>query len=133
MSILQTEARIDFAATALSTLCLVHCLVLPVTLALLPLSLGWLEDEWIHRVLVLVAVPVSGLAIFASLKGNEGPLFPLAALTGLTLLASAAFAESFHEYEVPVTVAGALTLAAAHIVRWTMRHRHNHDNTEGPG
>ena len=123
MTTLQTDAKLDFVAATLSTACLVHCLALPILVAILPLSMTWLENEWIHRMLVLVALPVSGVAIASSFQRKEGPAFPLAAAGGLGLLVVAAFVEALHDYEVPVTVAGSLLLAAAHIGRWTTRHR----------
>ena len=123
MTTLQTDAKLDFVAATLSTACLIHCLALPILVAILPLSMTWLENEWVHRLLVLIALPVSGVAIANSLRREEGLAFPLAAVGGLALLIVAAFIEALHDYEVSVTVAGSLLLAAAHIGRWSTRHR----------
>lgn len=115
---------IDVSAAALSALCLIHCLAIPVVVALLPLGAVWLENEYLHRILVLTALPVSGYAIVASRIQREGVLFCLAATIGLCLLTIAAFVEAMHDYETIGTVAGALTLGAAHIGRWFgRRHR----------
>ena len=122
MTTLQSDAKLDFVAATLSTACLVHCLALPILVAFLPLSMTWLESEWIHRMLVLVALPVSGVAIASSLQREEGPAFPLAAAGGLGLLVVAAFVEALHDYEVPVTVVGSCLLGVAHIARWSTRH-----------
>lgn len=115
---------IDVSAATVSALCLIHCLAIPVVVALTPLGAVWLENEYLHRILVLTAVPVSGYAIVASLVQGEGILFPLAAMIGLGLLTIAAFAEAMHDYETIGTVAGAITLGVAHIGRWSgRRHR----------
>ena len=119
----RNAAALDASAVALSTLCIIHCLFLPVVTAVLPLSAMWLEQEWVHDVFVLTALPISGYAIFVSLKRREGIGFGLAASVGLALLCAAAFLESIHDYEVPVTVMGGVVLAFAHLLRWYGRHR----------
>ena len=52
-------ARLDLCAAGLSTLCLVHCLALPLLTSLLPLAAQSVGSPLVHRILVAVAVPVS--------------------------------------------------------------------------
>ena len=52
-------ARLDLYAVGLSTLCLLHCLALPVLVALMPMAAQAAESELVHRALVVAAVPVS--------------------------------------------------------------------------
>ena len=78
----------------------------------------WLESEYLHRILVLAALPISGYAIVVSLIYRESVRFCFAATFGLCLLTIAAFVEPVHDYETILTVTGALTLAVAHIGRW---------------
>ena len=120
----RSAAALDVSAVTLSTLCVIHCLALPVLTAMLPLGVTWLENEWVHRAFVLLAVPVSGSAIYTSLVNREGSAFPLAATIGLLLLGAAAFVEALHDWETVLTSAGALILAFAHVGRWVGRHRH---------
>lgn len=110
---------LDAAAVSLSTLCLIHCLALPVLAAMLPVAGVVAEAEWLHRLFVLAAIPVTGLAIARSLAPGVRWGFILAALTGLALLTAAAFLEALHDVETPVTVLGASILAGAHIWRWS--------------
>jgi len=116
-------AVIDFSAITLSGLCVVHCLALPLFAAFLPLAGAWSEAEWVHKLFVALALPLSGFAIVRGLSGPDWKVFVGFAVAGLSLLFAAAFVEALHELETPLTVAGALMLALAHIWRW-MRHGH---------
>ena len=120
---LASSRAIDASALTLSGLCLVHCLALPLIAAFLPLAGAWAEDEWVHKVLVLLAVPISVFAIARSFGQATGYAFIGLALTGLALLTAAAFVETLHDLETPLTVCGALILASAHIWRWTRHAR----------
>ena len=104
----------DTSAIGLSTLCLVHCLALPIVAAGVPVLASAAEAEWVHRAFVLLAVPIS----FMAMARGGGRVFTGLALVGLSLLITGAFVEQLHDYETPLTVAGALTLAFAHIFRW---------------
>ena len=46
-------ATVDGFAISLSGLCLVHCLVLPVVSAGLPIVGAWAEAEWLHKAFVV--------------------------------------------------------------------------------
>ena len=109
---------LDGAAIGVSTLCIIHCLALPVLVVLLPALAVVSELEWVHRALVLVAVPVSLFAMMR-LQGVEGRhLISALIVVGLSLLIAGAFVHALHDYEVMLTVAGALVLSVAHIWRW---------------
>lgn len=98
-----------------------HCLVLPLLSAFLPLAGALSEIEWLHQGFVLTALPITLLAIGQSRRCGEPIAFAVLALLGLGLLAIAAFAESIADYEVLLTTVGALLLAAAHAWRWLRR------------
>ena len=118
-----SAARMDLYAVGLSTLCVLHCLALPVLVALLPVAAQASESELVHRVLVIVAVPVSLRVIWTTrpVKGNR--LFVSAALVGLGLLLLAAFVEAVSPYEELITVAGAALLGSAHLWHWIRKCR----------
>lgn len=110
---------LDASAIGLSSMCLIHCLALPVMSAFLPLAGVWAEAEWIHQLLVLIALPITGMAIAQSLKTGVRILFIVPAVIGLSLLFAAGFVEQLHDFETQLTTIGAILLAAAHIWRWT--------------
>ena len=114
-------ARLDLCAVGLSTLCVIHCVALPVLVALLPAIGQAAESELVHRILALAAVPVSLRVIWKTRPVNRNRLFIGAALLGLGLLLLGAFAEAFSAYEEPITVAGGVFLASAHLWHWLRR------------
>ena len=65
-------ARLDLCAAGLSTLCLLHCLALPLLVAVMPLVAQAADNELVHRVLVILALPVSLRVIWKTLplEGN---------------------------------------------------------------
>lgn len=116
----QAASALDGAALGLSGLCLVHCLAMPALAAALPLLGPWVEAEWVHALLVLVAVPVAAAALLRPGHGlrPSGALIALA-LSGAVLLALGAFGPPAHERTA--TVSGSLLLAAAHLLNWRRR------------
>jgi hypothetical protein len=118
---------VERAAIGASMLCLVHCLALPLLLAALPALSGVLHlPESIHLWILLFAIPSSLLALLSGRAGH-GLSYPIAiGVAGLILLGIGAIPLSRSAFETPVTVAGSLMLAAAHILNWRLRHTHHH-------
>ncbi|MFY8100675.1 MAG: MerC domain-containing protein, partial [Allorhizobium sp.] len=79
----------DGVAMSLSGLCLLHCLALPVLAVGLPFLSVVAEAEWVHWLLVALAVPASALALLGSDGRRAGPLV-LGATLGLSLLIAGA-------------------------------------------
>jgi len=108
----------DFSAMTLSGLCLIHCLALPVLAVILPVAGIWAEAEWVHKLFVVVALGISGALIARAVHTGGRWLFVALAALGLVVLGLSAFIEALHDYETPLTVVGAVTLASAHILHW---------------
>ncbi|MEM9054961.1 MAG: MerC domain-containing protein [Pseudomonadota bacterium] len=108
-------AAIDGAAITLSGLCLVHCLALPLVSASLPIAGIWADAEWLHKAFVVAALPFSALALRA--RPVNWAVIGLIVL-GLVLLVLGAFVEPLHDYEVQLTVIGAVALSTGHALRW---------------
>lgn len=113
----------DAVAAAISGICLVHCLLLPVGLGLAPAvsaQLGgfWHGPEWLHWALILVAAPISVHALWRG-HGVHGDAWPwrLAAL-GFVSLAAGALAHPFGHWEQVLTTTGAALLVLAHWRNW---------------
>lgn len=114
----------DASAIGLSLLCLIHCLLLPVAAALLPMLAIWSEAEWVHLLFVALAAPLAGLALWRSHRQHPLPrLLVLLAVLGLGGLLSGALGWPRESLETPLTVAGSLLLATAHIWNWHRRPR----------
>ena len=114
-------ARLDLYAIGLSTLCVLHCVALPVLVALMPVAAQAAESELVHRVLVVAAVPVSLRVIWKTRPANGNRLFVSAVFLGLGLLLLAAYMEAVSPYEELVTVAGGVLLSSAHTWHWMRR------------
>ena len=112
---------LDGSAVGLSFMCLIHCLALPVMSAFLPLAGVLAEAEWIHQLLVLLALPITALAIARHRKTKVAFSFIAPAVLGLSLLLAAAFVEPLHDSETLLTTVGAILLASAHLWRWRRR------------
>ena len=118
---MKTFTYIDGAGLSFSTLCIIHCLFLPFLGTSLPI-LGLLSEyEWIHKSLVIMALP---LALSLITTTERLGLQILATLGAITLFA-AAFIPQFHDVETAMTVAGGFFLALAH-TRRLMKRRHPH-------
>lgn len=114
-------AAIDGVAISLSSLCLIHCLILPILSASLPSIVGmWAEAEWLHKSFVVAALPFAGLAL-ASRHAKMG--IRVLIVSGLTFLVAAAFYEPLHDHEVLLTVIGGVLLASGHALRWMRSYR----------
>ena len=111
--------QLDLYAAAMATLCLLHCLALPILLATLPLSLFVIDNHWFHQLIVVLAAPATLWIIYSA---RPGRLFTVAAVCGLALLLIGAFVETLEIYEEPLTIAGSILLGSAHLTRW-LRHR----------
>jgi hypothetical protein len=115
---------LDAAGAALSSLCLVHCLALPLLALLMPaaVALGGHahgDDHGLHLLFVALALPVSLLAFRRGLRlhDEKGPL--MLALAGFALMLAGAFA---HGLSVQLlTVCGGLLVAGAHLRNWRLQ------------
>ncbi|MET0310055.1 MAG: MerC domain-containing protein [Sphingomonas sp.] len=128
---LVAQARADWierVAFSAAMLCLVHCLALPIALAALPaLSKALSLPENIHLWLLALAVPASTWALVSGGMGRATRAPLLLGAFGLMLLALGAIVFAQSAAETPVTVAGSLLLALAHVMNWRLRHaRHRH-------
>ncbi len=113
----------DHAAIGLSGVCVVHCLLLPLAAAFLPLLSAWAEAEWVHLLFVAIAIPLTTAALWRSHRRRPLPAaIVLLASAGLALLTLGAFGWPLHALETPLTVAGALLLAGGHL--WNLRRQH---------
>ena len=118
---------LDGAAAVMSSLCLVHCLLLPLALALSPMLAVGVADELahgpvgVHWLLIGLAAPVS---IHALRRGSEAHhrRYPwLLALLGFALMAAGALAHGLGPIEPVLTVLGGLVVAFAHWRNWKAR------------
>lgn len=113
MPITRAATFADTCAIGLSTACLAHCLALPLAASLLPLFGAWAEAEWVHWLFVSLAAPLSLWALTQSRPLSRTAI--VLAPVGLAFLVMGAAGVPSHQMETPMTVAGGLILAVAHL------------------
>lgn len=111
--------RLDRLALLFSAVCLVHCLLLPVAVTLLPiLGATLFTHEQFHQIMLLVVLPTSLGAFALGCREHRQSSVAVIGGIGLTLLIIAAFAVGSawgdHAEQV-ITIIGGLVLAVAHI------------------
>jgi hypothetical protein len=106
----------------LSGICLVHCLALPMVLAIAPWIVpGLLRGESFHLWAVGLALPVSAAGIGWGLRRHGSRYVLVPATAGLLSMAAGALLAPAERSEVLLTVAGASSLALAHLWNWRLR------------
>ena len=110
---------LDKLALSASALCVLHCLVVPISLLLFPsATLGFFGDESFHKMLLTVIIPISIVALFLGCRKHKKKSVFLYGFTGMAVLGIAAIwghdllGESG---EIALTLMGTLTLSYAHV------------------
>jgi hypothetical protein len=121
----------DHIAIALSSICIVHCLALPILVALLPvLALSWGNDGHFHALMLWFVVPTSLLGFAFGFHAHRGKAIVLLGATAIAVLAFVAFRG--HDVwsattETLVNVAASVLLAVAHWKNFrAVRRAHHH-------
>lgn len=113
---MELAVKSDRAATALSALCIVHCLALPVLASVMPFLTVVADADWLHWLFAgLAAIISASVPIRDVLARTPGFLVP--AGLGISFLIAGLFAEQLGSNETVLTVIGGLLVAFAHIRR----------------
>ena len=110
------RALFDKIAVGLSGLCLLHCLLLPFVVAVLPF-LGQFDDDHLHAEMLIFVIPVSVVALAVGFRRHGRVRVILAGTAGLTILTLGAFI--VHDLyglfaDRMMTVSGSMVLAYTH-------------------
>ncbi len=106
---------LDRVAVGLSGLCIVHCILSVLVVAMLSGAGTFLTDPIIHRVGLFGAVVLATVALGQGFRAHRALLPALVGLVGIGLMTLGLFAP--HGWgEVAATVAGVSVLATAHLM-----------------
>jgi len=109
------RGRLDRAGMILSSLCAVHCVLGIVIVAGLGLGGGILLDPAIHRIGLLLATIIAGVAIgVGALQHRRAAPF-VVAMTGLTFMGGGLAVDHGIE-EAVLTIIGVTLVAAGHVL-----------------
>ena len=109
------RGRLDRVGIALSCLCAIHCVVGLFLVAGLGLGSTFLLDPVIHRVGLLLATIVAGVAIGMGALRHRRPMPFVVAMTGLSFMGGALAVDHGRE-EALFTIIGVVLVAAGHIL-----------------
>ena len=93
MNIVQVKRQFsDKLSICLSLCCILHCIALPAIILIIPSFASlWINNEKVHVILVLFAVPISLFAMAKSLRIHHNYQCISLAVAGLSLLVIAIF------------------------------------------
>jgi hypothetical protein len=128
---MQLSRHFDQVAIALSAICIVHCLAVPVLVALLPIA-AWSfgDNEHFHGLMLWLVVPTSLVGFLLGFRLHRRMGLVALGAVGIAVLGAAAVYghETWAEaLELTLSVAGSLLLATAHWLNFReVRRCHRH-------
>jgi hypothetical protein len=119
----------DRFAIALSSLCALHCIALPIAASIIPLLMSTINhgnavhEFWFHQFILIFIIPISIFALVTGFRCHRNNLPILLGGLGLSILVIVAlFAEQLiskqlisHTSETILTVIGGIIHAAGHV------------------
>lgn len=121
----------DRIAIVLSTICIVHCLAVPIVVAVLPVAaIALADDTHFHAVMLWLVVPTSavGFALGYRVHRRWG-IVVFGAISAATVAAAGVLGHAYwpESLELAVNVAASLALAVAHWLNFRdVRRLHHH-------
>jgi hypothetical protein len=116
---------LDGTAVALSALCLIHCLALPLIIAGAPFLAGF-DESHLHAQMLIVVLPLSLFALSIGFQRHRNMRVVAAGAAGMLLLTIGGTI-AHDQYGLLadrlLTVMGALTLATAHFYNSALSRR----------
>ena len=114
---MKSQLTSDKFAMSFSAICLIHCLFAPSLIILSYSSLALtIESELIHKIILLLTVPISIFAISLGYKNHSNNSIIYTGIAGLTILVSALLiGENIGENaELLLTMVGSLMVIYCH-------------------
>ncbi|WP_106794896.1 MerC domain-containing protein [Aquimarina sp. Aq78] len=115
----------DFIGFSASFLCMLHCIFLPIVIAIFPLmGLAFLTDEFYEIFLIGASLMIAMFAIYNGYKKYHGKLLPVfLCLTALVLFCIGFLIEN-HFLERTLHFLGTFFLIIAHYYNWKFTKDH---------
>ena len=127
MAISKTTQNLDRIGVTASTLCAIHCALVPIFITALPLlGLEFMANEWVEISMIAISAVLGTLSLSLSYRKQHRKLLPfLVLITGFILIAIGHFSglEALEPIFIPI---GGLIVAAAHLVNWKLNRNCTH-------
>ena len=124
-----STANVDKAAIGLSLICVIHCLLTPVAIAVIPaLGATFLEDESFHYAVLFLVLPTSLFALGLGCRKHRGIEILITGLIGLSMLLLVPILGedvTGETGEKILTIAGATIIAFAHVRNFRLCRQHD--------
>lgn len=121
---------LDKTGVSVSTLCLLHCLLLPLLTPFIPLFETIEESGLSHLFFALLVAPIAVLTFNKGYREHKIMLVPTLGYLGLIFIGSGFLMDDhgFLSKESILTSAGSILLVLAHLfnIRLCIHNRHNH-------
>ena len=129
MATSKTTARLDRLGMTASTLCAIHCALVPIFLTALPLlGLEFLANEWVEITMIIASVILGTLSLSLSYRKQHRKVLPFVVLfAGFALIATGHFS-GITVLEPILIPIGGFTVAAAHLVNWRLNRTCSHNS-----
>jgi hypothetical protein len=122
-----TQKLFDTAGMALSFLCLIHCIALPLLLTALPwLASSFTHNEHVHLIFAAFVLPVGVLALASGYRKHHQAWIFFWGLSGLLCIGTAVLAEAQlgETLEHGLSMLGSIQLVLAHYHNLRAQHIH---------
>ena len=108
--------RLDRLAIALSALCLLHCLAIPLAVLAAPVVTAWLSgtETAVHWALLALAVPLSIWAYSRGYRRHGGVAATVLGGLGLALMLVGVSHLLAASWEIPLTLVGVVMVSVGH-------------------
>jgi hypothetical protein len=127
------QQRLDALGLAISGVCLVHCIALPLAAIVIPaftLGLDQQSDHTFHWLLLGCAVPISTLALWRGSQRSADRRWLWLGSVGLALMLIGVLHAFGQRSEVPLTSVGVTLLAFAHVKNFGQANHARHAEAE---
>jgi len=109
----------DRLGICLSVLCILHCLAVPIGIALIPALQAIVDHDFFHYVLVLVLPALAVMAFIPGFRKHRDMRVFYWSLPGMALIALTVWFHESHATQALFSIPGSLCLIRAH---WINRH-----------
>jgi len=114
-----SKINLDVLGITASVLCAIHCAVLPLVLASLPvLGINIIHNAYFEYGMILLAFLVGSWALLHGFRRHHGRLIPLLLFTGGLLLLVAK--QIWHAYELRFLPFAVVLIVGAHVLNYRL-------------
>lgn len=121
--------RLDGIGFTASSLCAVHCALMPFVITFLPvLGLEFLAEPWLEISITIFSIVIGVSSLIPSYRKYHHNKIPLMLLVAGFVMIFGAHFLGFHHLEPILVPIGGISLAAAHYMNWKLSKAfHCHD------